>query len=472
MLDSMFDNTPWNTWALTGGRITQGCFEDIQGVRNYAGLFEEVIRWDMCTTDEETRQRFVVNTGRTGLSLADLDHQYDQLAGRYQPRALAVLLGTEDAALSPEKFQEHLDHCVARNKEAGVEFFLLQTPPPSQNGAENIQIEKMLQTLSNWLKKTQTPSAQTSSVQVIDHYRLFSALPSGPRSHDIYAKNAGGNILNAKGHLMLANQLLDAVCGGASKVSPENLEKKETENSRIFSPKPVLPGTPQEELARRLARPEPMDWLFMGDSITHGALHTTGYDSLPQILEKYIREEWNRPDDHFINTGVSGATTDFHMNHYEERYTRYQRSGVAVIMFGTNDAAIGPEIPVFTEHLRKMARDCRKNGTIVILRTPNKIPDDCEPRSENLPGYAEAVRKIAKEENCILADHFRTWENALNTRDLLILPFQDWQNDSIHPNAQGQLIMAQELIYEMGLWRENSAICRLAYEIPRLAANH
>ena len=38
-------------------------------------------------------------------------------------------------------------------------------------------------------------------------------------------------------------------------------------------------------LAEKLKEKEKMTWLFMGDSITHGALWTKGYDGVAQIFE-------------------------------------------------------------------------------------------------------------------------------------------------------------------------------------------
>ena len=59
-----------------------------------------------------------------------------------------------------------------------------------------------------------------------------------------------------------------------------------------------------------------MTWLFMGDSITHAALWTKGYDGIAQTFEKYLKDEMGRASDTVINTAVSGATTTSTLNEH------------------------------------------------------------------------------------------------------------------------------------------------------------
>ncbi|MEX0586206.1 MAG: SGNH/GDSL hydrolase family protein, partial [Pirellulales bacterium] len=75
---------------------------------------------------------------------------------------------------------------------------------------------------------------------------------------------------------------------------------------------------------------------------------------------------------------------------------------VAVMMFGTND--IG-QVPVeeYEQKTREVVKRCLKNGTVVILTT---IP----PRSGHLEAsgkYAEAVRRVAREEKVPVVDYHR-----------------------------------------------------------------
>jgi lysophospholipase L1-like esterase len=75
----------------------------------------------------------------------------------------------------------------------------------------------------------------------------------------------------------------------------------------------------------------------MGDSITHAAAHTHGYDGIAQIFEKYIKEDLARTDDLVINTAVSGATCERTLQNIEQRMSKY-KADIVSVMLGTNDS--------------------------------------------------------------------------------------------------------------------------------------
>ena len=47
----------------------------------------------------------------------------------------------------------------------------------------------------------------------------------------------------------------------------------------------------QQAIAELAEGEEPLTWLFMGDSITHGASYTFGYDSISQQFEKFVKDD-------------------------------------------------------------------------------------------------------------------------------------------------------------------------------------
>ena len=96
----------------------------------------------------------------------------------------------------------------------------------------------------------------------------------------------------------------------------------------------------QKALSEKLKEKDKMTWLFMGDSITHAALWTKGYDGIAQTFEKYLKDEMGRASDTVINTAGSGATTTSTLNNIEQRLEKYTPDVVS-IMLGTNDAATG-----------------------------------------------------------------------------------------------------------------------------------
>ena len=208
-----------------------------------------------------------------------------------------------------------------------------------------------------------------------------------------------------------------------------------------------------------------MKWLFLGDSITHGAQHTYGYDALPQVFEKYVRDDLNRNEDIVINTGVSSATLYELMENKEARYTRYKDADVVVLMFGTNDAVHANTTPEsYRNNLKAMIAEIKENGSIPVLRTPNKLFTN-DTRGNQLINYANIIREVSKEENCILVDHYKQWEDEAYINVSAGLANGIWNADNIHPNNLGQLKMTQKLIEEMGLWDSESTICNMDYII-------
>src|SRR5262245_38050003 len=61
-------------------------------------------------------------------------------------------------------------------------------------------------------------------------------------------------------------------------------------------PKPD-PASGIAGIKQLLARPEPVTWVFTGDSITHGALHTRGWRSYPEHFAERVRWELKRMRD-------------------------------------------------------------------------------------------------------------------------------------------------------------------------------
>ena len=105
------------------------------------------------------------------------------------------------------------------------------------------------------------------------------------------------------------------------------------------SPDQEIPDS--EKIDEMLKNKEvPLIWVFTGDSITHGAKHTHGYRSYPEIFAERIRWELGRTRDIVINTGISGNTTRVILNDLDWRISQF-KPNVVSLMIGTNDCATG-----------------------------------------------------------------------------------------------------------------------------------
>src|SRR5690606_15567526 len=77
-------------------------------------------------------------------------------------------------------------------------------------------------------------------------------------------------------------------------------------------------------LKQMLKNKEPNIWLFTGDSITHGAKHTHGHRSYPEVFQERVRWEISRVRDIVINTGISGNAAGDILSDFEWRVARFQ----------------------------------------------------------------------------------------------------------------------------------------------------
>jgi len=113
----------------------------------------------------------------------------------------------------------------------------------------------------------------------------------------------------------------------------------------------------------------------------------------------------------------------------------------AVIMFGSND--VGElEVAEYETKLREVVQRCLRNGTVVVLTTPPPRHG----RVEKSRQFADAVRKVAREEHLPLVDYAREilerraddWDGALP--QFKSAPGDEYQvptliaRDGVHPS--------------------------------------
>ena len=98
-----------------------------------------------------------------------------------------------------------------------------------------------------------------------------------------------------------------------------------------------------------LTRDEPTKWVFTGDSITHGKMHTMGWRDYTELFSERVRFELGRSRDIVIKTGVGGGKISTIANDLEWKVVLFNPDCVS-IMIGANDCIQGPDnIEAFTE---------------------------------------------------------------------------------------------------------------------------
>lgn len=200
-------------------------------------------------------------------------------------------------------------------------------------------------------------------------------------------------------------------------------------------------------------RTEPATWVFTGDSITHGALHTYGYRSWSEQVGARLAEMGNGGD-LVVNTAISGDTAGVGNNTigindtFEERAGQYEPD-VVVTMIGMNDSATstGQTLPVFRANLTSIIEKTRTDNAIPVFATSNPIRGGASGARASYPLYVQAMREVAAQHQVVLVDNYGDWQHT-NTGEAPDL----WYGDSIHPSANGHWQFARNFFQTFGRW--------------------
>ena len=204
---------------------------------------------------------------------------------------------------------------------------------------------------------------------------------------------------------------------------------------------------PKYGLIERLNAMKEAVWVFCGDSITHGALHTRGARDYVELVAERVRYELGKTQHIFVNTGISGNTTLEILKQFDHRVKRF-KPDVFSLMIGMNDAA-RVAIEDFAENLREIVRRVRETcGSDVLLHTCCAIhPEQC-PQRTAYPRYMDVVREAASELGTALIDHHAAWEKTrLENRKL----FDSWMANEFHPNEIGHWVFADRILKDLEL---------------------
>lgn len=203
---------------------------------------------------------------------------------------------------------------------------------------------------------------------------------------------------------------------------------------------------------------KPILWLFVGDSITHGAMHTAGYRSYPEHWQEIMKWEprqpgnFRRTDDIIVNSAVSGETATGFLQRLDWRLKPF-KAQVVFINFGINDAGKANDTVRFRADLTQIVKLVRGMKAIPVLQVPTPTMD----RKSNRAEFAQAVRDVAAKEKVLLVDHPSYWKEISGSDECP----KGWMSNAVHPNYMGHRLMVRALAYELGFWANNSPTLKL-----------
>ncbi len=211
-----------------------------------------------------------------------------------------------------------------------------------------------------------------------------------------------------------------------------------------------------EDVTKWLAAPTPAKWLFYGDSITHGALHTFGLRDYTELFAERVRFELGRGLDVVINTAISGHNTRLLLEQYDWRVGQFAPQ-VVFVMIGMNDcgASSGISQAEFGANLETLVGRIRSDGGAAVLQTTCPIlPGAAPDREPGFGPYMDQVRQVAAGTGAPLIDHERFWRERADRHYY-------WMSDAFHPNEYGHRAFAQLLFQALGIDDPASPCCRL-----------
>ena len=185
---------------------------------------------------------------------------------------------------------------------------------------------------------------------------------------------------------------------------------------------------------------------FFGDSITQFGNKNGGYVDL---IRRAIRKEG--PDSEIIPAGISGNKVPDLLKRLD-RDIIGQKPTVVFVYIGINDVwhsemGSGTPIEQYSEGLREIIQKIQAVGARVVLATPSVIGE--RPNGENsldkvLDEYADASRKIAKEEGAVLCDLRSVFVDYLRIFNPRGIDKGILTTDGVHLNEMGNVLVAIE----------------------------
>jgi len=169
--------------------------------------------------------------------------------------------------------------------------------------------------------------------------------------------------------------------------------------------------------------------VFLGDSLTAG-YGLSADEAYPAHVADLLAAEGVRA--RILNAGVSGDTSAGGLERLD--WFLRQRPDVVVVELGGNDGLRGQPLEATEANLRAIVRRSREAGARVLL-VGMQIPPNYGP--EYADGFAELFSRLAREEKVALLPFLLEGvaaDPALN------------QPDGIHPNAEGQKIVARTVV--------------------------
>lgn len=200
----------------------------------------------------------------------------------------------------------------------------------------------------------------------------------------------------------------------------------------------------------------------IGDSITEDGGYLKNIQSV--LTSQY--PELKLPD--IVNAGISGQKAEDLAPRFDKDVVR-RKPSLVVISIGINDVwhrLVQPHdmavLGAYRTNLVQMVEAAQAAGIKVLLCTPTifqEYPDS--EGNKRLALYADAVKAIAAEKKCLVADLHTLFIEGIAKKSPDMKGY-DLTRDGVHMNAKGDWLMAEGILKVLGVPEERIAAGRAA----------
>lgn len=449
--EPFLDITGHDLFLFLGNQIHSSSNENQQGTRSFIEHFEEYIRWEKAKDSELLRERYCITNTHPEQTLSELIEFFEEEIARYQPSVVFYLI-------SPNEYHNNTTEQLFRFVNKVIPLHneqtkcILLTPWRTRDEKENQLIQQYIDTLQKQILSS-LKAEETERVRIIDAFH----------EEDLNEFIHSFNQLDAFGHLKLGKLLVQSLYGVTDQFPGEGVALDlHFKQEKLL--KPAISKNPNKRLMELLNRKEPVTWLFMGDSITHGALWTFGYKDYVECFIQYMKQSFHRHKDIFVNTAVSGATIPSTLNRLESRLKPYQPD-IIYVKLGANDV-VNYTAAEYKENLKIMLRHLHEHEkeALIILSTPtpSNIGDETNMRMKE---YIFVLNELAEEyPNLLFIDQYSKLNAYLSEHpEMWQKEYTFFTDEVLHLGANGQLFMFYNLVQQLGLIKQDSPLLNYYY---------
>ncbi len=192
---------------------------------------------------------------------------------------------------------------------------------------------------------------------------------------------------------------------------------------------------------------------FLGDSITAAGAKPGGYC---QLILDGLKEHGVEATGIFA--GISGHKSNQMLARLDKDVISKEPDWMT-LSCGVNDVwhgARGVNLEDYKKNITEIVNKCQEADIKVVILTATMIKEDqSNDLNQKLAGYNEALRELAKEKDCLLADLNAEMQMALKTFPVKGPEGKKLTSDGVHMNPYGNMMLAAGVLKTFGVEGES-----------------